>query len=418
MPDDSRTFDLVVFGATGFTGRLVAEALRRRAAPQLRWAVAARDRERLAAVAAELGGVPTIVADVRDAASLQAMTRRTRALVTTVGPYARYGTPVVAACVASGTHYADLTGEPTWIRSIIDAFHDEARATGTRIVPACGFDSVPSDLGVLRLQHEALARRGRPHARVVHAVGPVSGGISGGTIASGLDLADALAHDPKARTALFDPDLLAPDGTPSDDPFGPRQPVRHAGLDGWTAPFVMTVANAKVVRRTRFLLDEPWGETMGYVERAWLPTWARAAGLTAAIGAAAGLLAIRPVRRLAERWLPAPGSGPSESSREQGFFVSTLVGYDADGHPEARLRLSFDRDPGYGATARMLAEMGLLLAEATDLPAAGAARGGVLTPAIAGGREYLERLTQVGLDLRFEADRGEGSRGEPFGPHA
>lgn len=408
MRHEPRDFHLVVFGATGYTGRLVAEAIQRRAASDVRWALAGRDPQRLAAVADDLGGVPTIVADARDAGTLLAMARRTRALVTTVGPYARHGTPVVAACVDAGTHYADLTGEPTWIRSIVDTFDDEARERGTRLVPACGFDSVPSDLGVSALQRDALARLGRPHARIVHALGPASGGISGGTIASGLDLAEALAHDPEARSALFDPDLLAPGGTPSADPFGPWRPVRHAGLDGWTAPFVMTVANAKMVRRTRHLLGEPWGAEMGYVERAWLPTWARAAGLTAATAAVGGLLGVRAFRRLAARWLPAQGVGPSRAARERGFFVSRLVGYDEADRPTARLRLSFDLDPGYGATARMLAEMGLLLAEPTDRAARDAERGGVLTPAVAGGARYLERLEQVGLSVR--RDRLDGSR--------
>ena len=403
MDRHERDFDLIVFGASGYTGRLVADAVQALRSSDVRWAIAGRDASRLAPIAARLGDVPIVTADARDPASLEAMTRRTHAIVTTVGPYARYGTPLVAASVATGTHYADLTGEPTWIRSIIDRFHEPARQGGTRIVPACGFDSVPSDLGVAELQRIGLSHWGRPFASVVHAMGPASGGVSGGTIASAMDLADAMANDGDQRHALLDPDLLAPGGAPSNDPLGPLRPTRHAGLEGWSAPFVMAVANAKMVRRTRFLLGEPWGDEVNYLERARVATWARAATLTLATGMGAAVLSTRPLRRLAERMLPGPGSGPSRTAREQGFFVSTFVGYDRGGRAKTRLRLSFDRDPGYGATSRMLAAMGLHLAAGGDAAkATDPARGGVLTPAVAGGSAYLERLTAAGLDVSVE----------------
>lgn len=413
MDRHERDFDLIVFGASGYTGRLVADAVQALRTSDVRWAIAGRDASRLAPIAARLGDVPIVTADAGDPASLEAMTRRTHAIVTTVGPYARYGTPLVAASVASGTHYADLTGESTWIRSIIDRFDGPARQANTRIVPACGFDSVPSDLGVAELQRIGVSYWGRPFASIVHALGPVSGGVSGGTIASAMDLADAMAHDGELRRALLDPELLAPGGASSDDPLGPLRPLRHAGLEGWSAPFVMAPANAKVVRRTRFLLGEPWGDEVGYLERALVPTWARAATLILATGLGAAILAARPLRRLAERVLPGPGSGPSRAARERGFFVSTFVGYDHGGRAKTRLRLSFDRDPGYGATSRMLAAMGLHLAGGGDAAeATGPARGGVLTPAVAGGSAYLERLTAAGLDMSVEhldAPHGDAS---------
>lgn len=402
MNSARRDFDLIVFGATGYTGRLVAEAIHEHHPSGVRWAIAGRDATRLRAIAERVGDVPIVTADVEDPASLTAMTGRTHALVTTVGPYARYGTPVVAACVATGTHYADLTGEPSWYRSIVDAFDDKAREGATRIVPACGFDSVPSDLGAAELQRIGIERYGRPFATIVHAIGPASGGVSGGTIASGVGLADAMAGDPDLRRALVDPDLLAPGGVPSNDPIGTLRPMRHQGLEGWTAPFVMAVANAKVVRRTRFLLGEPWGDDVHYLERARVATWARAATLTLGLTAGAGLLAARPIRSLARRLLPPPGSGPTSEQRARGFFVSTLVGYGDDGRPQTRLRLRFDRDPGYGATSRMLAEMALHLADPSMHVHEGVGRGGVLTPAIAGGSAYLQRLRSVGLDVTVE----------------
>jgi short subunit dehydrogenase-like uncharacterized protein len=401
MERDRRPYDLIVFGATGYTGRLVADEVRRRAPADLRWAVAGRDPDRLSALATGLGGVPTVVADAGDPDALASLAASTRAVATTVGPYARYGTPLVAACVAAGTDYADLTGESTWIRTSIDAFDEPARAARVRIVHACGFDSVPSDLGVALLQREALRRSGRPATSIVHAFGPMAGGVSGGTIASALDLAEQVAGDPSARAALSDPELLAPGGAPSNDPLGPLRPRRHPGLPGWTAPFVMAPANGKVVRRSRFLLGEPWGDGMRYLERLALPTWARAAALTVGLGVAGATLAFGPTRRLATRLLPSPGQGPSPRTRERGFFRSTLVGYDAAGAPSARLRVRADRDPGYGATAGMLAEMALFLADASERPDPGPGRGGVLTPAVAGGERYAARLARAGV--RFDA---------------
>lgn len=401
MERDARPYDLVVYGATGYTGRLVAEEIRRRAPATVRWALAGRDPARLEALARELGGHPTLVADAHDADAMAALARATRTVATTVGPYARYGPPLVEACVAAGTDYADLTGEPTWMRASIDAFDDPARASGARIVHACGFDSVPSDLGVALLQRDALRRLGRPLRSIVHAFGPMSGGVSGGTIASALDLAEQAKGDPSARAALTDPDLLAPGGTPSGDPLGPLRPLRHDGLPGWTGPFVMALANGKVVRRTRFLLGEPWGDDVRYLERVALPTWARAAALGLGMGAAAAALAFGPTRRLAAAALPAPGEGPSARSRERGFFRSTLIGYDDAGAPVGRLRVRADRDPGYGATAGMLAQMALFLADPAERPPRGPGRAGVLTPFVAGGERYAERLRDAGVHFEI-----------------
>jgi short subunit dehydrogenase-like uncharacterized protein len=401
MDRDRRPYDLIVFGATGFTGRLVADEVRRRAPDGLRWAVAGRDPARLATVAQELGGVPTVVADAGDPDTLADLAASTHVVATTVGPYARYGTPLVAACVAAGTDYADLTGESTWIRTSIDAFDAPARAGGVRIVHACGFDSVPSDLGVALLQRASLRHRGRPAASVVHAFGPMAGGVSGGTIASALDLAEQVTGNPSARAALSDPDLLAPGGARSNDPLGPLRPLRHGGLPDWTAPFVMAPANGKVVRRSRYLLDEPWGAGMRYLERVRVPTWARAAALTAGLGVAAAALAFGPSRRLASALLPSPGEGPSARTRERGFFRSTLIGYDDAGAPTLRLRVRGDRDPGYGATAGMLARMALFLADPHERPESGPGHGGVLTPAVAGGERYAAQLASAGVHFEI-----------------
>src|SRR6056297_790442 len=395
----TRELDLIVYGASGYTGRLVARAIADRAPAGLRWALAGRNRTRLDQVRRELGvDAEPIVADAHDDAALAAMARRTSAIVTTVGPYTLHGTPLVAACVDAGTDLADLTGEPLWMRDTVAAFHDRARRSGARIVHACGFDSVPSDLGVWRLQVAATDRHGRACSDIVHAYGPMAGGVSGGTIASGFELLEQTVRDRDARDALRDPDLLAPGGDASPDPVGPWWPQRHAGMEGWTAPFVMATTNAKVVRRTRFLLGEPWGTDVRYLERAYAPTWARAAaiGIGTSLGAAA--IAVGPVRRLAKRFLPKPGEGPSEAVRRNGFFRTTLVGHVDRATPPVIVHTEADLDPGYGATARMLREVGLGLATgAFDAP------GGVTTPAAAGGTRLVERLAEVGVRIRVDS---------------
>lgn len=394
-----RELDLVVWGATGFTGRLVASAVARRAPQGLRWTVGGRNEDKLKAVLDALpAGAATpaapVVADAADRDAMAALARRTRAVVSTVGPYNRYGTPLVEACAAAGTDYADLTAELPWMRRNIDALHAQAQATGARIVHAAGFDSVPSDLGVFVLQQAALQRYGRPCNDIVHLFGPASGGVSGGTIQSGLDLLTDATADPNARAALTDPDLLAPGGAPSESGTGGLKPVWHAGHGAWGAPFVMAAVNTKVVRRTRHLLGEPWGDT-SYLERARAKTYARAILISGATAAAGALLAWPPSRRLLTRFLPKPGQGPSERVRTNGFFRGELIGR-CNAEATVRVTIEADADPGYEATARMLAEMGLLMALKETNHA-----GGLLTPAVAGGQAFVNRLHQVGI--RIEA---------------
>jgi len=395
---NSRPFDLIIFGASGFTGRLVADAVARRAPQGFRWGIAGRDASRLNAVAGALDAAPspptgTVVADALDTHSMQEMASNTRVVLSTVGPYARYGTPLVEACVEHGTDYADLTAEVTWIRGNIDRLHAKAERVQARIVHAAGFDSVPSDLGVWLLQRTAMERWGSACDEITHLFGPMSGGVSGGTIQSGLDLLQGAVEDPAARRSLMDPDLLAPEGVPSADPVGPWWPLRHEELERWSTPFVMAAANGKIVRRTRHLLKEPWGDVT-YLERIGMPTWARAAALGSATALISAALAIGPVRKAAQRVLPKPGEGPSERVRKSGFFRSTLVGKRRAEGTSLTVTTSADADPGYGATARMLAEMGLHLALGPHGDAFG-----VLTPAIAGGSDYLDRLAEVGVTI-------------------
>ena len=392
----ARSFDLIVWGATGFTGRLVAEAVARSAPPGFEWAVAGRDAARLEAVRdAVAPTAAVVVADVDDPSSLAALARSTRAVATTVGPYTRYGTPLVAACVAAGTHVADLTGEPTWMRATIDRFDAPARAAGVRVVHACGFDSVPSDLGVWWLQQRAIERFGRPCGRIDHVFGPMAGGVSGGTVASMLALVEDAVADPTTRRRLGDRDLLAPGAAPSAVVHDPLAPHREAVAGGWSTPFPMAAANARVVRRTRALLGEPWGEGFRYRERWRFASWPIAAVVAVVQTLAPVALAFAPVRRALARRLPA-GAGPDAETRRRGSFRTTLIGW-VEGEAEPLVgRVACDLDPGYGATARMLAAMGIGLAT----EAFAGSPTGVVTPAVVGGSVYVARLEAAGI--RFE----------------
>jgi short subunit dehydrogenase-like uncharacterized protein len=398
-------FDLVLFGATGFTGRPVAEYLVKKR-PALRWALAGRSREKLERVRRDLTDLdsaakdlPLVVGDSLDAASVDAMVRRTRVVCSTVGPYVRYGGPLVAACAERGVHYCDLTGETPFIRAAIDAHHERAIATGARIVPCCGFDSIPSDLGVCML-HDAFVQQGQGLTEAHFRVVKMKGGASGGTVASMLDLF-ATASDPKVRRALGDPYGLNPAGAPRGKDRGDQNGPRLDPDTGhWTAPFVMAAINTRVVRRSNALLGFPYGEGFRYDEAT--DTGSGPAGFARAVAMSAGLgvfgaTAILPVgRALLSRLLPAPGEGPSREQRESGGF---RVAIHAKGSRGDRLTgvVEASRDPGYGATSIMIGESALCLAQ-DELPA----RGGVLTPASCMGMVLVERLRKAGMTFRVE----------------
>jgi short subunit dehydrogenase-like uncharacterized protein len=394
-----RSLDLVLFGATGFTGQLVAEYLyaREGAGSNLAWALAGRSEDKLAAVRQTLQGhapqqpLELVVADSADAASLDALARRSRVICSTVGPYARYGSELVAACARHGTHYCDLTGEVPWIARMI-AEHDEtARASGARIVHCCGFDSIPSDLGTWFAQEQLQVHHGVYARRVRGRVGRTRGTASGGTVASLLGVVEEASRDATLRRELRDKYLLYPPGeVPGpkvSDQTGPRY---DACFERWTAPFVMALINERVVRRSNALLDFPWGRDFDYDES--MLCGSRAEALTVSLAMGAGLLTVgtAPGRALARKFLPAPGEGPDREAREKGFFE---LFFEAE-HPEdetrnIRVKVAGDRDPGYGATSRMLGEAALCLAQ--DEVAVG---GGIWTPASALARHLLPRLEE------------------------
>lgn len=388
-----RTHDVVVLGATGFTGLLVAEHLAARGAAAGNWAIAGRDPQKLARVAEELGiDVPQLVVDVTDTAAVRDMAVSTKVVCTTVGPYARHGEPVVAACAEVGTDYVDLTGEPQWIRRMIDRHHLTAVDSGARIVHCCGFDSIPSDLGTLVAQTTMHERHGIHASDVRLRVKGVRGGASGGTLASMVTVMEEAAADPEVAAVLADPYSLLPAGERIGPHVSPQGAEHDPDFGSWVAPFVMEVVNAKIVRRTNALLGHPWGRDFRYGEA--VLTGDGVAGRARAVAMAAGTagaqlaLGVDPLRELADRFMPGSGSGPDADARAAGFFdLRVLAEHPEDRDKDVMVKVTGDRDPGYGATARMLGEAALCLAAGESDVA-----GGSWTPASALGHALVARL--------------------------
>lgn len=392
-----REHDLVLFGATGFVGRLVARRLAD-ARSGLRIALAGRSRDRLTAVRDALGvDWPVVIAASDDLPALAELAASTRVVLSTVGPYARHGLPLVLACARAGTSYADLTGEALFVRESIDAANGLAQRSGARIVHACGFDSVPSDLGVQMVADRAAVDGAGELAEVLLLVVAAKGGFSGGTIDSLRGQVDAVRADPTLARRLADPYLLSPDRDAEPD-LGPQPDVflPHRLGDGtWTAPFVMASFNTRIVRRSNALLGHAYGRELRYAEavRTGRSLLAPVAAGGVAAGSAAVAVGLRTplVRPLLDKLLPDPGDGPSEKMQRQGSFRLELR---ADSTSGARYlgTVAASGDPGYAATSVMLAQAGLSLAQ-DDLPD----RSGVLTPAVALGDALTRRLRGAGF---------------------
>ena len=378
-----REFDIVVYGATGYTGRLVAEHFVREygGGPDApKWAMAGRSLTKLQDVRAAIGApadTPLIVADADDPASLEAMCRRTRVVLTTVGPYQLYGDALVAVCVRTGTDYADLCGEPGWMREQIDLHHEAAKANGARICFSSGFDSIPFDLGVLMLQKEAVKRFGKPAPRVRGRVRAMKGTFSGGTAASLSATVKAVAKNPRLVPILQSPFGLTPGFEGPDQPMG-LVPHYEDDLGKWAAPFIMATINTKNVHRTNFLAGFPYGEDFRYDEM--MLTSPGEAGQAAANAVAEMLknpFGAKP---------PKPGEGPSREERENGSYDVLFIG-EMPGGERLHFGVKGRYDPGYGSTSRMLAETGMALLD-SEVP------GGVGTPGYFLGEALVKRLEE------------------------
>jgi short subunit dehydrogenase-like uncharacterized protein len=399
-------YDIVVYGATGFTGRQAAEYLDDHADAGLRWAIAGRNANKLAQVRADLRAQPdVIVADAEDTIAIEALVAKTRVVLTTAGPFARYGEALLRSCATQGVDYVDITGETPWVRRMIDSYHDKAVNSGARIVPFCGFDSVPSDLGTHVLV-EYFRSQGKA-TREVRAFQRAQGGINGGTIASMVNMMSS-----GDRNQFDDPLLLNPNGFRSADEAianrDPVVPVYDPDLRTWVAPFFMAPINTRVVRRSHALSSQwqrPYGDKFRYQEYWDLAApMAFAATATAAFGMGffQSLLRLPGVGRALAAMGPAPGEGPSDETMDNGYYECRLIGVADDGS-KAWALIEGDGDPGNRATVMFLCESALALALDRDALPGGATRAGILTPATAFGDVLVERLRRAGVTIECPA---------------
>ncbi|MFD6350583.1 saccharopine dehydrogenase family protein [Nocardia tengchongensis] len=406
----AREFDIALFGATGFVGKLTAQYLIEAAPAGARIALAGRSLEKLFAVRAELGpraaDWPLVQADSTDQASLDALAARTKVVVSTVGPYLRYGYPLVQACAENGTHYADLTGEPLFVRECIDRFGEQAAASGAKIVNSCGYDSIPSDLSVYQLYKRSVADN-TGELTDVTLVAFLKGGMSGGTIDSGRAMMEAIAEEPAKASVMSHPYSLSPDktmepdvGRQSDQALSRASEI-DPSLHGWVATFIMGAHNSKIVRRSNGLLGWPYGKNFRYREvmsagsSATSPLIAAgiAGGLVATMATGALLSRVALGRKLLDRIVPAPGTGPSEQARRSGWFTMRTFAHTTSG-AKYECKFAGQGDPGYQATAVMLGQSGLCLAF-DELPELA----GILTPASAMGDALTERLRAADMTI-------------------
>ncbi|WP_271077290.1 saccharopine dehydrogenase family protein [Aurantiacibacter sp. MUD61] len=403
-----KTYDIIIYGATSFVGQIVTRYMHEQfAGSDMRWAIAGRSPDKLQQVRDEIGlqGVAMITADAKDKPALETMCAQGNTIISTVGPYALYGDLLVEVCAESGTHYCDLTGEPHWIRKMQDRYEATAKQSGARIVHCCGFDSIPSDMGVLFLQNHALKTHGEACERINMRVAKAKGGASGGTIASMTNMVKEASSNPELRRQLKNPYSLCP----PDHDFTVRQP--NVGMEyderfgSWIAPFIMAAINTRVVHRSNALSGNAYGTQFRYEEamatgkgskgkrRARLTKWG--------LGALTAGLAIPPVRWVMESFiLPKPGEGPSEKVQREGHFNLVFLGTTPSGE-KLRCRVTGDRDPGYGSTAKMLSQAAACLAK--DVP--DDAAGGFWTPATLLGDKLITRLQDhAGLTFEIEPE--------------
>ncbi len=399
-------FDLIVFGATSFVGQIITRYLfdQYGVDATVKWAIAGRSESKLLALRTTLGGsgetLPIRVADAQSVDSLKDLCTQTRVVISTVGPYALYGEPLVEACAETGTDYCDLTGEAHWIKRMIGRYETLAQQTGARIVHCCGYDSIPSDMGVYFLQQQAIRHFGQYCSTVHMRVKAARGGASGGTIASMLNLVNEASTDAELRKELANPYSICP---PVEYVRPKQMPVMAVAYDddanAWIAPFVMAAINERVVQRSNALLH--YHENFRYNEALLTGKgplgYLGSAAMTAAIGGFMLAAAVSPLQRVIKRFLPKPGEGPSPEAQRNGYFVHDVYGH-TDSGDTLTVRVSGDRDPGYGSTAKMISQAGVALAQAIgkmDKP------GGFYTPAAMFGAELIQRLQDFS-GLKFE----------------
>lgn len=409
IKNTERKYGIVLYGATSFVGQLVAAYLQKFLAEddssnEVSWAIAGRNQQKLEQVKKQVGNseLPLIIADSEDADSLNEMAAQAQVIISTVGPYLKYGEPLIKACAENGTDYVDLTGEALFIKDMLDKYQQTAKDSGARIVNSCGFDSLPSDLGVLFTQNCAQKAHGEYCDTINMRVKAAKGGLSGGTVSSMATIFEEIAKDKSLRKQLANPYILNDDAKrPNVRQENVSLPQWDADNERWVAPFIMASINTRIVHRSNQLRDYKYGRDFKYDEAIWLPAGLKGRlmsyGMTAGIAGFAASMMFKPSRDLLnEHVLPKPGDGPSKSEQENGYFDIRFFGYTNKNH-QVLTKVTGDKDPGYGSTCQMLAQSALCLLQ--DISKEQVA-GGFWTPAAAMGETLIERLqNHAGLEF-------------------
>ncbi len=395
-----KIYDIIIWGASGFTGRLAVDYIyKNQNNSNLTWAVAGRNESKIKEM---LDGknVPILIADSHDKESLVDLVKKTKVILTTVGPYARYGSELVEACAENGTHYCDLTGEVHWMRHMITKYQNTAQESGAKIVHTCGFDSIPSDIGVYFLQKNMRELYGVNAKQIKYRTRGFSGGASGGTVDSLMSMMEQAKKDSSILKIIANPYALNDKEKGLDGP-DKMSPYFDKDFDAWVGPFIMAGINTRVVRRTNELLNNIYGDNFEYNEGSI--TGKGPKGLIGATtsgvvtGGMAGMAAFSPTRSILKSFLPKPGEGPSEETMENGFFEIELLGiHPTDRDKDMRVWIHGDKDPGYKSTAKMISESAMALAQ-NDLSVGG----GFWTPASAMGDTLINRLPNAGVTFKI-----------------
>ncbi|MGY8782284.1 MAG: saccharopine dehydrogenase family protein [Fidelibacterota bacterium] len=408
-------YDLIVMGATGFTGKLVIEYLIQNYGvhnKQFSWAIAGRNQEKLNDVKASFYNldphvkeIPTFIADSHNSKLLDEMTSICRLVISTVGPYLKYGLLLVESCVKNGTDYCDLTGEVPFIRQSIDLFHKKAKMNQCRIIHSCGFDSIPSDIGVLMLQNDSIQKNDKPYGKIDLYVKSIGGGFSGGTIESMINISRYIDSKPQLKNILSNPFALNPkEHMKNSTHQSSLKTIKWSKkINRWVCPFIMSGINTRIVRRSNAINNFFYGEGFKYSEVYSFKKGIK--GLLSAFIMFLGLIILKIsisfspfLWVLRKFYFPQPGDGPSKKDRENGFFKLVLVGYINDSKNKS-LIITGDRDPGYGATAKMITESALsILLEPESIPQ----NYGVLTPATGIGMILVDRLKNKGIKFNLK----------------
>ena len=409
IKNTERKYGIVLYGATSFVRQLVAVYLQKFLAEddssnEVSWAIAGRNQQKLEQVKKQVGNseLPLIIADSEDADSLNEMAAQAQVIISTVGPYLKYGEPLIKACAENGTDYVDLTGEALFIKDMLDKYQQTAKDSGARIVNSCGFDSLPSDLGVLFTQNCAQKAHGEYCDTINMRVKAAKGGLSGGTVSSMATIFEEIAKDKSLRKQLANPYILNDDAKrPNVRQENVSLPQWDADNERWVAPFIMASINTRIVHRSNQLRDYQYGRDFKYDEAIWLPAGLKGRlmsyGMTAGIAGFAASMMFKPSRDLLnEHVLPKPGDGPSKSEQENGYFDIRFFGYTNKNY-QVLTKVTGDKDPGYGSTCQMLAQSALCLLQ--DISKEQVA-GGFWTPAAAMGETLIERLqNHAGLEF-------------------